>query len=164
MKPPRILIAGIGNIFFGDDAFGVEVAQRLAQRQLPDEVHVVDFGIRGLDLTYALLDGYETVILVDAAPRGGKPGTLYVIEPDTSEPSDAEDAGGQMETHNLDPLKVLRLAAATLGGRVQRVLLVGCEPATLTGEDMWMGLSDPVGAAVEEAVVLIESLIAQLLR
>ena len=80
-RPARILIAGIGNIFLGDDAFGVEVARRLVRRRLPDGVRVVDFGIRGLDLTYALLDGYEAVILVDAAPRGGPPGTLYVLEP-----------------------------------------------------------------------------------
>src|ERR1700758_4827464 len=79
---PRILVAGVGNIFLGDDAFGVEVVQRLARRALPDGVRVVDFGIRGLDLVYALLDGYETVVLVDAAPRGGSPGTLYVLEPE----------------------------------------------------------------------------------
>ena len=80
MTQPHILIACVGNIFLGDDAFGVEVAQRLMRGGLPDSVRVVDFGIRGLDLTYALLDGYETVILVDATPRGGPPGTLYVLE------------------------------------------------------------------------------------
>ena len=80
MERPRILIAGVGNIFLGDDAFGVEVAQRLARRALPEEVRVVDFGIRGLDLTYALLDGYETVILVDAAPRGGHTLTAKIRE------------------------------------------------------------------------------------
>src|SRR5438270_10803156 len=82
MTRPRVLVAGIGNIFLGDDAFGVEVAQRLAQRPLPAGVRVVDFGIRGLDLTYALLDGQDAVILVDATLRGGPPGTLYVIEPE----------------------------------------------------------------------------------
>ena len=87
MDRPRVLVAGVGNIFLGDDAFGVEVVQRLARRPLPAEVRVVDFGIRGLDLTYALLDGYETVILVDAAPRGGPPGTLYVLEPDVGDPA-----------------------------------------------------------------------------
>jgi hydrogenase maturation protease len=164
MEQPRILIAGIGNIFLGDDAFGVEVARRLATRPQPGQVRVVDFGIRGIDLTYALLEGYETVILVDATPRGGQPGTLYVIEPDPGEPGEAGGAELMFETHNLDPVKVLRLAAA-LGGRVQRVLLVGCEPAPLDGEeDMQMELSEPVRAAVDEAVLLVESLVAQTLR
>jgi hydrogenase maturation protease len=161
MKQPRILIAGVGNIFFGDDAFGVEVAQRLLRRELPDEVRVVDFGIRGLDLTYALLDGYETVILVDAAPRGGQPGTLYLLEPAKPE---TDGNGMLIETHYLDPVKVLQLAAA-MGGQIERLLVVGCEPAaSVEMEDMQAGLSDPVQAALEEAIVLIESLIEQLLR
>src|ERR1700736_5676334 len=82
MTQPRILIACVGNIFLGDDAFGVEVARRLAYHPLPPGVRVIDFGIRGLDLTYALLDGCEGPILVDAAPRGEAPGTLSVIQPD----------------------------------------------------------------------------------
>src|SRR5262245_39805418 len=106
----RILIAGIGNIFLGDDAFGVEVVRRLVQRPLPDGVRVVDFGIRGLDLAYDLVNGYEAVILVDATPRGGQPGTLYVLEPTREEMPDAADAGLMVETHALDPVKVLRLA------------------------------------------------------
>jgi hydrogenase maturation protease len=159
MTRARILIAGIGNIFLGDDAFGVEVAQRLMQRSLPDEVHVVDFGIRGLDLTYALLDGYETVILVDAAPRGGTPGTLYVLEPTRS-----EGAPVSLATHGMDPTQVLHLAE-TMGAKVERLLLVGCEPMPVTDyEDMQPGLSAPVRAAVEEAIPLVESLIARLIR
>jgi hydrogenase maturation protease len=162
MNRPRILVAGIGNIFLGDDAFGVEVAQRLARRPQPDEVRVVDFGIRGLDLTYALLDGYETVILVDAVPRGGPPGTLYVLEPARDEASPA--AGAAIETHGMDPVKVLRLAEA-MGGKVERLLLVGCEPTPVGDyEDMEAGLSAPVGVAVEEAIPLLESLLARLLR
>src|SRR5947209_2868396 len=98
MSGARILIAGIGNIFLGDDAFGVEVAQRLGQRSLPEQVRVIDFGIRGMDLTYALLDDYETVILVDAVPRGGQPGTLYVLEPEVAEPSAVEPADRLIET------------------------------------------------------------------
>jgi len=166
MSAPRILIAGIGNIFLGDDAFGVEVAQRLLRRRLPEEVRTVDFGIRGLDLTYALLDGYQSVILVDATPRGGTPGTLYVIEPEVSEPSDPAAAPGpeMLEMHALDPEKVLRLARA-LGGRIERVLLVGCEPQPLAREDdMPPALSEPVQAAVDEAVELVESLVARMLR
>jgi len=160
MSTPRILVAGVGNIFLGDDAFGVEVVRRLAQRPLPASVRVVDFGIRGLDLAYALLDGYDGVVLVDAAPRGGPPGALYVIEPDAA----AAEAGAAVEPHGMDPVKVLRLAAA-MGGRVGRLLVVGCEPAAPaeTVEEMQAGLSGPVAAAVDEAVRLVESLVAQLL-
>jgi hydrogenase maturation protease len=164
MNRPRLLIAGIGNIFFGDDAFGVEVAQRLARRQLPEEVRVVDFGIRGLDLTYALLDGYEIVILVDALPRGGTPGTLYVLEPECGDNAEGENGGMAMEGHNLDPVKVLRLAAA-MGAKVQRLLLVGCEPTPPPeDEDMRDGLSAPVQLAVDEAIDLVEALATRLLR
>lgn len=159
MNRPRLLIAGIGNIFLGDDAFGVEVVQRLAQRPLPEDVRVVDFGIRGLDLAYALLDGYESVILVDALPRGGVPGTIYVLEPEYR-PSDRPAA--PLEMHRLDPVKVLHLAAS-MGANVRRLLVVGCEP-TPGEEDMHDGLSDPVRLAVEEAISLIESLASRLLR
>jgi hydrogenase maturation protease len=162
MERPRILIAGVGNIFFGDDAFGVEVVRRLATRPLPELVRVVDFGIRGLDLTYALLDGYETVLIVDAMPRGGPPGTLYVLEPDAAAPS-ADDGAPLIETHGMDPVKVLRLAAA-MGARVGRLLVVGCEPGALGDyEEMQGELSEPVRRAVDEAVGLIETLVARIL-
>ena len=163
MNRPRILVAGLGNIFLGDDAFGVEVAQRLMRRDLPDGVRVVDIGIRGLDLTYALLDGCEAAILVDAAPRGGRPGTLYVIEPPREEPP-APEGPGPIEAHSLDPVKVLRLVAA-LGGDLGRLLVVGCEPGPIGDEDdLRAGLSAPVRAAVDEAVILVESLVTRLLR
>ncbi len=162
MTQPRILIAGIGNIFLGDDAFGSEVARRLGQRELPDEVRVVDFGIRGFDLAYALLDGYETTIFVDATPRGEAPGTLYTIEPDLSE-LDNLDAGGMMvETHGMNPMKVLGMVKS-MGGEFKRILLVGCEPAPLESEDGQMGMSVPVEAAVDEAIRVIESLVAKIL-
>ena len=165
MTAHRILIAGIGNIFLGDDAFGVEVARRLLEREMPKEVRVADFGIRGLDLAYALLDGYEAVVMVDAAPRGGRPGTLYLIEPDRSQPLVADDAS-VVEGHSLNPEKVLRLAAA-MGGCSGRLLLVGCEPTRADADDeLWGGfaLSDPVRVAVDQAVGLIEALIPRLLR
>ena len=165
MTAHRILIAGIGNIFLGDDAFGVEVARRLLERELPEDVRVADFGIRGLDLAYALLDGYEAVVMVDAAPRGGRPGTLYLIEPDTSQLLDVGDAS-LVEGHSLNPEKVLRLAAA-MGGCSGRLLLVGCEPTRADDADeSWGGfaLSDPVRVAVDQAVGLIETLIPRLLR
>jgi hydrogenase maturation protease len=159
MNRPRILIAGIGNIFLGDDAFGVEVVQRLAHRALPDEVRVVDFGIRGLDLTYALLDGWEIVILVDAVPRGGAHGTLYVLEPARDEAVPVLIA-----MHGMDLVQVLRLAE-TMGGKIERLLLIGCEPTPVDDyEEMQPGLSVPVRAAVEEAIPLMESLIVRLLR
>lgn len=160
---PRILIACVGNIFLGDDAFGVEVSRRLLERPLPDGVRVVDFGIRGLDLAYALLEDHAAVILVDAAPRGGRPGTLYVIEPELGDKLEVGN-GPLIEGHSLDPVKVLRLAAA-LGGRLRRLLVVGCEPET-TGDlnEMHDGLSAPVRSAVDEAIPLIESLVARLLR
>ncbi|MDB5307153.1 MAG: hybD [Gemmataceae bacterium] len=163
MNRARVLVAGVGNIFLGDDAFGVEVVRELAGRPLPDGVRVVDFGIRGLDLTYALLDGYEAVILVDATPRGGQPGTLYVLEVDPPGPGEPGAADLTVEGHNLDPAKVLRLAAA-MGSPARRLLVVGCEPAPPGEfEEMAAGLSRPVRDAVGEAVSLVESLAGTLL-
>jgi hydrogenase maturation protease len=158
---PRILVAGIGNIFLGDDAFGVEVVRRLAARPVPDGVHVVEFGIRGLDLAYALVDGYDAAVLVDAAPRGGRPGTLYVIEPDVG---DATGTATTVQAHNVDPVSVLRMAVM-FGMPVRRLVLVGCEPQPMAdAEDIQMEMSEPVRTAVDEAVPLVESLLAQLLR
>ena len=159
---PRLLVAGIGNIFLGDDAFGVEVVRRLAAREFPSNVTVTDFGIRGYDLAYALLDGYDTTILVDACPRGAAAGTLYVIEPELSEPGDAEQRQEAVEAHNMNPLHVLRLATS-IGGPLKRVLLVGCEPATLGPEEGQMGLSAIVEAVVDDAVKLVESIVNKIL-
>jgi hydrogenase maturation protease len=164
MTQPRILVAGIGNIFLGDDAFGVEVIRRLHQEPWPAEIRVVDFGIRGLDLAYALLDGYDTVILVDAVQRGGAPGTVYLIEPEPNETG--EDAPGQplVEPHSMHPAKVLRMVRA-LGGQCPRLRLVACEPATFgSEEEPAMGLSEPVQAAVSEAVDLVRKLTRDLVQ
>jgi len=160
---PTILVAGIGNIFLGDDAFGVEVARRLAGRKVPDAVRVADFGIRGFDLAYALQDGYETTILVDACPHGDAPGTLYVIEPDLKALDDTAAPQALVEAHAMNPVNVLRMARA-MNIEVKNVLLVGCEPETLGGEEGQMGLSAAVQAAVEEAVKLVESLIGKVLQ
>jgi hydrogenase maturation protease len=155
--PTSILVAGIGNVFLADDGFGVEVARRLAERELPAGVKVADFGIRGMDLAYELQEDYDAAILVDAVPGGGPPGTLYVIEPDL-------DAGEPMlDAHALDPVRVLGLAR-TLGTLPPRVLVVGCEPsavATLDDDELVMGLSPPVQAAIEDAVALVESVLEQ---
>jgi hydrogenase maturation protease len=165
---PRILIAGIGNIFLGDDAFGVEVARRLSTREWPQTVRVTDFGIRGYDLAYALLDGYDTTILVDACPRGEPAGTLYVIEPDLNDfdpngSGSPEEQQVAVEAHSMNPLSVLRLAAS-MGGRLKRILLVGCEPVTLGPEEGQMGLSATVEAVVDEAMKLVESLVNKILN
>lgn len=162
MTQPSILVAGVGNIFLGDDAFGSEVARRLLERKLPPEVRVIDFGIRGFDLIYALLDGPDATIFVDATPRGGEPGTLYTIEPDLEELGGAEE-GAVVETHGMNPMKVLRLVKS-MGGHFKRILLVGCEPAPLEAEEGYMGLSEPVEAAVDEAVGLVESLVTKILE
>lgn len=161
MSGPRVLIAGIGNIFLGDDGFGSEVARRLTHRAWPEEVRVVDYGIRGLDLAYAIADGVETVLLVDAAPRGGSPGSVYVIEPDLgtleSEPSQPPDA------HTMNPMNVLRMARA-FAPIAGRVLVVGCEPGDLGDElEGRMGLSPAVEAAVEEAIAVIDRLLEEIL-
>ncbi len=165
MSATRILVAGIGNIFLGDDAFGVEVVQRMLRRVQADEVRVFDFGIRGLDLVYALLDGYETVILIDAAPRGGNPGDLYVLE--IPAPADAASAASDaappmIETHDLNPESVLRLAA-WMGSAVQRMFLVGCEPTPLDEGRDAPGLSPPVQAALPQALELVDRLVADVL-
>ena len=155
-----LLIACVGNIFKGDDAFGVEVARRLAGRELPPGVDLVDFGIRGIDLTYALLDRYDTAVLVDAISRGGAPGTIYVLEP---EPDEAAAEELLLAPHDLDPARVLRMVNA-MDGRCRRIVLVGCEPETLGDEiEGRMGLSAPVTAAVDEALQVIEDVVADLL-
>jgi hydrogenase maturation protease len=156
-----ILIACIGNIFLGDDGFGCEVARRLAQRSWPENVKVVDFGIRGFDLAYALLDGYDVTIFVDATPRGNEPGTLYTIEPELQEIESIE-ADGMVDAHSMNPMKVLNMVKS-MDGRFKKILLVGCEPATFGPEEGQMGLSEPVAAAVPQAVEVVESLVTSLI-
>ena len=155
-----VLVAGIGNVFLGDDGFGVEVAQRLAQRPLPKGVRVEDYGIRGYDLAFALMSRPGHVILVDACPRGAAPGTVYVMEPDLDR-LDPPDSGSLPNAHDMSPLNVLRLVRA-LGGTTGPLLVVGCEPATLGPPEGSMELSEPVRAAVDEAITVIESLIAHI--
>ena len=163
VERPKILVAGIGNIFLGDDAFGVEVVRRMAGLNLPASVRVSDFGIRGFDLAYALQDGYETTILVDACPHGQDPGTLYVIEPDLKVLDNPEDPQAAIEAHAMNPMNVLRMARA-MNIELKNILLVGCEPETLGGEEGQMGLSAPVESAVDAAVKLIESVIDKVLK
>jgi hydrogenase maturation protease len=152
----RTLVAGVGNIFFGDDGFGVAVARRLAECELPDEVTVADYGISGMHLAYDLSNGYDRAILIDATPRGGTPGTVYVLEPD--QPAEADGAGfdgALFDAHGMQPDVVLGILGM-LGGNTGRMLIVGCEPASA---DPGIGLSAPVAAAVDDAVRKVLELI-----
>lgn len=159
----RVLIAGVGNIFLGDDGFGVEVASRLAAAELPEWTHVVDYGIRGMHLAYDLANGYESMILIDATARGGAPGTIYVIEPDLTAVPAEETAGGEalagnplFNAHGMQPDVVFGVLGMLDSGS-REVLVVGCEPASV---DYGIGLSEPVAAAVDEAVRVVLDLVA----
>lgn len=158
---PTILIACIGNIFLGDDGFGCEVARVLQTREMPENVKLFDYGIRGYDLAYALLDGYDTTIFVDAVPNRESPGTIYVIEPDTSEFETMEAEVSMLDAHTMNPSHVLRMAFS-MGAKFNKLLLVGCEPKFLGGDEGFMGLSEPVQAAVEKAAEIVESLVEKI--
>ncbi|HEY2213901.1 MAG TPA: hydrogenase maturation protease [Acidimicrobiales bacterium] len=160
-----VLVAGIGNIFQTDDAFGVEVAARLSTRSLPPEVRVEDFGIRGLHLAYELLNGYDGLVLIDAVPMGEPAGTLAVIQPeigDTSGPLAASATGDDMppalDAHTMNPDVVLA-SLSHLGGSVEKIFIVGCQPADL---QEGMGLTPAVAAAVDAAVDLCLELVSDL--
>lgn len=151
MSRPRILVAGVGNVFFGDDAFGVEVVRRLAPVKFPDGVTVVDFGIRGMHLAYEITSGYDVVIFVDAVSgRGGGPGTVYVIEPEV------EQSGGRVpDAHGMDLENVLAFVRR-LGGSDAAFFIVGCETADAREG---MGLSPAVAAAIPAAAAAVENLV-----
>ena len=153
---PRILVAGIGNVFSGDDGFGVEVARRLLAQPRPENVKVADFGIRGIHLVFELLSPLDLLVVVDACPRGGTPGTLYEIEPDVDEVG--SDVQG--DAHGMDLPSVFARVRA-MGGGLPRVLLVGCEPADI--ED-GMGLSALVEAALDPALALVQDIVKRELR
>lgn len=150
----RVLVAGVGNIFLGDDGFGVELARRLARSELPAGVEVVDYGIRGVHLAYDLLGGYDTAILLDAAPRGESPGTVTVLELSEPHGGSGDDSGVAVDAHGMQPDRVLALARM-LGGDAGRVLLVACEPASTAPG---IGLSEQVAAAAERAVPMVRDL------
>jgi hydrogenase maturation protease len=149
-----VLVAGIGNVFLGDDGFGVEAVARLAGRRLPEGIEVADFGIRGFDLAYALMDGYDAAILVDALPRGEPAGTLCVLEPQLD---DLDRAAG-LDSHAMNPMAVLAMVIQQ-GGTLPPTWIVGCEPDVIDpdGEGR-MGLSQPVAAALDAAADLVEAL------
>jgi hydrogenase maturation protease len=146
----RVLVAGVGNLFLGDDGFGPEAARRLAAAPLPDGVQVVDYGIRGMHLAYDLLTGYDALVIVDAVPRGGTPGDVVVLEV-----GEADLGEGDYDAHGMEPTAMLA-SLGSLGGRLPRTYVVGCEPLD-TAE--CIGLSAPVAAAVDRAVELVERLL-----
>ncbi|MBF9068800.1 hydrogenase maturation protease [Streptacidiphilus fuscans] len=156
--PPRTLIAGIGNIFLGDDGFGVEAVRRLAEQPLPEGVETVDIGVRGVHLAYQLLDGYHTVVLLDAMARGGDPGTVYLVDNADvgGTQADAGADGPVLDGHRMSPDAVLalldHLSVGTGGSKPQRVVVVGCEPANVAEG---IGLSDAVAASLERAVAVV---------
>jgi hydrogenase maturation protease len=160
MRSTRILIAGVGNIFFGDDAFGVETVAELLRHRLPEGVEAVDFGIRSYDLAYALSGGYEAVILVDATPRGGRAGTVYVLELDLDQLPQLSSEGA--DAHKMDPARVIQMARS-LGCQLGRMYLVGCEPGRLEPVGGDLSLSAEVQSAVPRAVETILSLVSNLL-
>ncbi len=159
---PRTLIAGIGNIFLADDGFGVEVARQLAGRAWPEGVQVRDFGIRGMDLVYALLEDHDAVIFVDTVPLQDRPGTLRLIEPTIP-----EDGVVTLDTHGMDPVKVLGLARA-MGAQPARILVVGCEPERIIDPDQQpdvvVELSEAVQQAIPHAIEMVEELVAEIYR
>ncbi|MDI9884304.1 hydrogenase maturation protease [Streptomyces sp. HNM0645] len=159
---PRTLVAGVGNIFLGDDGFGVETVRALAGQPLPDHVEVADIGIRGVHLAYRLLDGYDALVLVDATARGGEPGTLYLIEPDPGSGNVAPTDAVALDGHRMSPDAVLALldtlCAGTGAAAPRRVLVVGCEPSCV---EEGIGLSPQVAAAVPGAVRMITDLVHQ---
>jgi hydrogenase maturation protease len=159
----RTLVACLGNIFLSDDGFGVEVARRLAREQLPDGTTVTDYGIRGMHLAYDLAQGWDATILVDAIQRGGEPGTVYVIEPEPRPPADGAGAAPGLtesmlfDPHGMQPDVMLGMTGM-LGAEAGRVLVVGCEPASVAEG---IGLSGPVTAAVDEAARKVMDLVRE---
>jgi hydrogenase maturation protease len=156
MTEPTVLVAGIGNIWWSDDGFGVEVASRLATAPIPAGARVVDFGIRGVHLAYELLEGYDTLVLVDTVDLGEPPGTVAIVAPDPDGRLDVP----VVDPHAMSPQAVLA-TLDRLGGHIAQGYVVGCQPACL---DEGIGLSPPVSAAVDGAVALCHELLADLLQ
>jgi hydrogenase maturation protease len=157
----HILVAGIGNAWMKDDGFGGEVAKRLGERELPPEAAVFDFGTGGLDLAYEVMRGYDALVLIDVSRQGGEPGTLYVMEADEDDVEVGIEDGQAINPHGMDPQTVLRFVK-TLGAWPGKVVVIACEPAVV--EEMGIGLSPEVEGAVERAVGLVASTIAELSR
>ena len=154
----QILVAGVGNAWLRDDAFGGECARRLEAEGVPDGVSVMDVGTSGLDLAYEVMRGYDALLLLDATRQSGEPGTLYVMEPERAEFEGEIRDGESIDPHDMDPHTVLRFVTVT-GGWPGRVLVIGCEPGEA---EPGLGMTAPVQAAVEAAVTLVRQTIAEL--
>lgn len=148
----QILVAGVGNAWLQDDAFGGEAARRLEAHELPPGVSVMDFATGGLDLAYEVMRGYDALLIIDVSRQGGEPGTLYVMEPEEEAVPSAIEDGELLNPHGMDPQTVLRFVKST-GAWPGRVVVIACEPAEV--EEMGWGLSDEVGDAVQRAVDLV---------
>ncbi len=160
-----ILVAGIGNIFLGDDGFGPEVVRRLVADgglgapDSPDQVRIVDYGIRGTHLAYDLLDGYDTLVLVDAVPGDGPPGAVDVLQVDPDSLSaTARDGAAGLDAHSMDPVAVL-CGVTALGGELPATYVVGARPLDLKEG---IGLSAPLMAAVGVAADAVRELLTGL--
>ncbi len=154
-----ILVAGVGNAWLRDDGFGGEVARRLAERELPPGVSVMDAGTGGLDLAYEVMRGYDALVILDVSRQGGEPGTLYVMEPDEDSVQGAIEDGETINPHGMDPQTVLRFVKS-IGAWPGRVIVIACEPAEV--EEMGWGLSEEVREAVDRAVELVVETVGEL--
>jgi hydrogenase maturation protease len=154
-----ILVAGVGNSWLRDDGFGSVVARRLTEREMPENVSVMDAGTGGLDLAYEVMRGYDALVILDVSKQGGEPGTLYVMEPDEDEVQGGIEDGEVINPHGMDPQTVLRFVKS-VGAWPGRVVVIACEPADV--EEMGWGLSDSVAEAVERAIDLVIDTIAEL--
>lgn len=154
-----ILIAGVGNAWLRDDGFGGEVARRLAERELPPGVSVMDAGTGGLDLAYEVMRGYDALVILDVSRQGGEPGTLYVMEPDEDSVQGAIEDGETINPHGMDPQTVLRFVKS-IGAWPGRVVVIACEPAEV--EEMGWGLSEEVRDAVDRAAQLVVDTVGEL--
>ncbi len=158
-KKKRVMIAGVGNMFMKDDGFGGAVIKKMLHKTFPEGVEIKDFGTGGLKLAYDLMKGYDGLILLDASQRGDKPGTLYVIEPEeTSVESNLED-GGPIDPHGSDPATILRFVKG-IGAWPAKVFIVACEPGVV--DDFEIGLTEPVNAAVDKAVELVDDILKEI--
>ena len=155
----QILVAGVGNAWLQDDAFGGEVARRMEAEGVPSGVTVMDFGTGGLDLAYEVMRGYDALVILDASRHGGEPGTLYVIEPDRDEIAPEIVDGEMIDPHGMDPATMLRFVRAT-GGWPGKVVVIGCEPGEV--DEVGLGLTPPVEAAVDRALELVGTTIEEL--
>jgi hydrogenase maturation protease len=155
----QILVAGVGNAWLQDDAFGGECARRLEARGVPSGVTVMDFGTGGLDLAYELMRGYDALVLLDASRQGGEPGTLYVLEPSMEELAGPIEDGDVINPHGMDPQTVLRFVAA-IGGFSGRVVVIGCEPGEV--DEVGVSMTPAIEGAIDRALEVVAETLEEL--